>query len=183
MNTISSLFKFLGDTLGANPSTLKTTNKTLVGAINSAWELVYPVGSYYETSDASFDPNVSWGGTWSLEESGKVHIGAGTGYTIGATGGSKDAVIVSHYHSVNAVGIGSSGAHTNHTMKGYGDTLGGGSLGWRFGSAGSKVATGIIYGGDHTHTVPAHNTNSTGSAGTNANMQPYIVVNRWHRTA
>lgn len=27
-------------------------------------DLFYPVGSYYETSDASFDPNVSWGGTW-----------------------------------------------------------------------------------------------------------------------
>ena len=27
----------------------------------------YPVGSYYETSDASFDPNTAWGGTWSKE--------------------------------------------------------------------------------------------------------------------
>lgn len=27
--------------------------------------LVYPVGSYYQTSDSSFDPNVSWVGTWS----------------------------------------------------------------------------------------------------------------------
>lgn len=25
---------------------------------------IYPVGSYYETSDASFNPNVVWGGTW-----------------------------------------------------------------------------------------------------------------------
>lgn len=24
----------------------------------------YPVGSYYETSDADFDPNTAWGGTW-----------------------------------------------------------------------------------------------------------------------
>lgn len=24
----------------------------------------YPVGSYYETSDANFNPNNSWGGTW-----------------------------------------------------------------------------------------------------------------------
>lgn len=35
MNTISSLLKFLGNTLGANPkTTLTTTSKTLVGAIN-----------------------------------------------------------------------------------------------------------------------------------------------------
>lgn len=24
----------------------------------------YPVGSYYETSNANFDPNTAWGGTW-----------------------------------------------------------------------------------------------------------------------
>ena len=29
-------------------------------------DMFFPVGSYYETSDASFDPNVSWGGTWVL---------------------------------------------------------------------------------------------------------------------
>lgn len=27
-------------------------------------DLVHPVGSYYETSVASFDPNTYWGGTW-----------------------------------------------------------------------------------------------------------------------
>lgn len=26
--------------------------------------MFYPVGSYYETSDDTFDPNVRWGGTW-----------------------------------------------------------------------------------------------------------------------
>lgn len=34
MNTLSSLLAFLGNTLGANPNTLTTTSKTLVGAIN-----------------------------------------------------------------------------------------------------------------------------------------------------
>ena len=34
MNTLSSLLKFIGDTIGAAPSTLTTTSKTLVGAIN-----------------------------------------------------------------------------------------------------------------------------------------------------
>lgn len=28
-------------------------------------DLFYPIGSYYETSDSSFDPNTTWGGTWS----------------------------------------------------------------------------------------------------------------------
>ena len=30
----------------------------------SQLDYYYPVGSYYETSDASFDPNTAWGGTW-----------------------------------------------------------------------------------------------------------------------
>ncbi len=34
MNTLSSLLNWIGNTIGANPSTLTTTSKTLVGAIN-----------------------------------------------------------------------------------------------------------------------------------------------------
>lgn len=29
--------------------------------------ILYPVGSYYETSDANFDPSVAWGGTWTVQ--------------------------------------------------------------------------------------------------------------------
>ena len=39
-----------------------------VGNLGYTFNLIdvfYPVGSYYETSDASFDPNITWGGTWS----------------------------------------------------------------------------------------------------------------------
>jgi hypothetical protein len=32
--------------------------------------IFYPVGSYYETSDTSFDPNTAWGGTWVQEIAG-----------------------------------------------------------------------------------------------------------------
>lgn len=32
----------------------------------------WPVGSYYETSDATFDPNVAWGGTWSSTTAGGI---------------------------------------------------------------------------------------------------------------
>lgn len=30
-------------------------------------DFFYPVGSYYETSDSTFNPNISFGGTWSIE--------------------------------------------------------------------------------------------------------------------
>lgn len=30
-------------------------------------DMVYPVGSYYETSDTAYDPNATWGGAWTSE--------------------------------------------------------------------------------------------------------------------
>lgn len=46
----------------------------LTGLLN----LFYPVGSYYETSDVNFDPNVSWGGTWVQDTVGRCTVGANT---------------------------------------------------------------------------------------------------------
>ena len=37
-------------------------------------DLIYPVGTYYETSNTSFDPNTSWGGSWTKEEDGTVLV-------------------------------------------------------------------------------------------------------------
>ena len=34
MNTLSSLLNWIGETIGADPSTLPTTSKTLVGALS-----------------------------------------------------------------------------------------------------------------------------------------------------
>lgn len=56
--------------------------------------IVYPVGSYYETSDANFDPNTAWGGTWVKDSEGKVLVATGTGFSLGETGGAKQVSIV-----------------------------------------------------------------------------------------
>lgn len=130
-----------------------TSETTLLSMV----DYFYPVGSYYETSDSTFDPNVTWGGTWSLEAEGLVHIGAGSNYTVGDIGGSKDAVVVSHTHDIyEEFGAQGNGAYppggTSYTQ------LGG------YGPYSGKIST-------------------TGVSGTDMNMQPYIVVNRWHRIA
>ena len=131
--------------------------------MRALFDFVYPVGSYYETSDTAFDPNTTWGGTWILETEGQVHVSAGTNYTIGGAltnttdGGSKDAVVVSHTHRIyEEFGVqGSSsyppGGTSYIQLGGYGPYAG-------------KIE-------------------STGESGTDKNMPPYIVVNRWHRTA
>ena len=152
------------------------------------FDFFYPVGSYYETSDSSFDPNITWGGTWEKDSAGRVTVAQDTADasfdTIGETGGVKDAVVPYHRHSVDSVNISSSGGHTHtitalHYKANANDrqfTSGGNWKQETFNTGGT---------GDHTHSVPSHNTNYEGTSGnaTNANLQPYIVVVRWHRTA
>ena len=50
-----------------------------VGGGSAFLDMFYPVGSYYETSDGTFDPNAKWGGTWTSETiSDAVIVAAGT---------------------------------------------------------------------------------------------------------
>lgn len=44
--------------------------------IDSMIDKIYPIGSYYETSDTEFSPNNTWGGTWIEDSNGLVLIGA-----------------------------------------------------------------------------------------------------------
>lgn len=131
--------------------------------MRALFDFIYPVGSYYETSDTLFDPNVTWGGTWSLETEGLVHIGAGSNYRVGDTGGEEThtltvAEMPNHSHEMNVWPNG------KHYYTPSGSTL----LYWWSSGYGPAIdqATSAAGGGQ------AHN-----------NMQPYIVVNRWHRTA
>lgn len=180
-------------------------------------DLFYPIGSYYETSDSTFDPNVVWGGTWALEESGRVHVSAGTGYSIGSKGGNKDAIVPYHNHGFTMPKMASSGSGTSGDGGSHSGTFdlrfwgtGRGVTGVSgvftqkdqtaaanaFSAASNnpnKVQRVTLSVGNHKHSTPNHthtwSTNGsvdyTGTNGnaTNANMQPYIVVNRWHRTA
>lgn len=148
-------------------------------------DMFYPVGSYYETSDASFDPNTAWGGTWVLETAGQVHVSAGTGYSIGSTGGS-----TTHYHSTSGhtltinempshmhqiaqrsgSGTRFSGWHYEFTVNNSNGPV------WNQNTNVNRAVSAIGYTGGGQ----AHNHGNTGDG---SNMQPYIVVNRWHRTA
>ena len=50
----------LATTVGGLSSDMTTAQS----AISNMWSTIYPVGSFYETSDTNFNPNVSFGGTW-----------------------------------------------------------------------------------------------------------------------
>ena len=118
-------------------------------------DFFYPVGSYYETSDSSFDPNVSMGGEWVLETEGQVHVSAETNYVVGQTGGEETHTLTisempSHSHTFGLKSNANVPQGTYYGVKLYDDS--------------SSTSTA---GGDQAHN----------------NMQPYIVVNRWHRVA
>ena len=185
-------------------SNIKYMDNDYAGNFIGLIDYFYPVGSYYETSDVNFDPNVSWGGFWALETEGLVHISAGSTYEIGDTGGNKDAIVPYHRHSVDAITSGgpsnnatggmSANASHSHSVswQNYNRGTGGSAtVGWidsslTSGGSGSSHGANVDHThslNSHTHSVGAHNTNYTGDSVTDANMQPYIVVNRWHRTA
>lgn len=168
MNTLSSLLEWIGNTIGANPSTLSTTSKTLVGAINEVASNPYPVGSYYWTSDESFNPASIWSGSWEKMDAGMVLVSAGTNYPVSAgvhkDGGSKDAIVPSHNHSVGALSV---------PIKQEVNCSGTGGKNLYY-----------VNGSEQRYlTVPAHNTNYTGVSATNANMPPYKNAYCWHRYA
>ena len=131
----------------------------------------YPVGSYYETSDTTFDPNTAWGGTWVLETAGQVHVSAGnatTGTTFTVNGanassgvGMSDGGEEKHWLTVDEMPT------HNHGYYYTGSGTGTKSLAWW-----SQSGNGLSYDIVNTGGNQTHNT-----------MQPYIVVNRWHRTA
>ena len=79
-----------GDTNGthigdASEHTISSNLSKIFLGTTSILDIFYPIGSYYETSDANFNPNTVWGGTWYREIQGQVHISAGSNYTVSGT--------------------------------------------------------------------------------------------------
>ena len=160
------------------------------------FNIIWPVGSVY-TSILSTNPNTTFGfGTWSAFGDGRTLVGLDAGQTefdtVEETGGAKThalitAELAAHTHSISASGTtSSSGTHT-HTIAGQivdgTAPLGAGVAGAGAGNLTSaQQYTGS--GGDHTHTVTVTGTSGSNGSGTaHNNLQPYIVVYFWKRTA
>jgi hypothetical protein len=95
-------------------------------------------------------------------------VGAGSSYAVGATGGSKDAIVVSHTHTASV----SDPGH-NHVL-----------TGWQsYGSSGiSPGGNGVLVAGSPPVSTSSQVTgisvtnSSTGTSGTNANLPPYFAL-------
>lgn len=154
---------------GTNTTQLATT-----AFVTTALRTIYPIGSIY-TSTAATNPATLFGfGTWVAYGAGRVLIGqSGAGlYIAGNTGGSADAVVVSHTHTATVTDPG----HLHTVPPAISDAIGGSGAQQAYrGSGPSNTSTAT------TGITVANST--TGSSGTNANLQPYVVVYMWNRTA
>lgn len=162
----------LAPTASAGTSSTQIATTAFVATAMAA---LYPVGSIYTNASVSTNPGTLLGfGTWTAFGAGRVMVGFDSGNTLfdtaEETGGSADAIVVSHTHTATQ------DAHT-HTI----DLHNSGT------SSGPDETLHRARGSLDTQTTnsaqPAITVSSTGSSGTNANYQPYITVYMWKRTA
>jgi hypothetical protein len=171
----------------AAPTASSGTNTTQLATtafVTAALQAVYPVGSIYINAGVSTNPNTLLGfGTWTAFGAGRVMVGLNGSDTLfdalEETGGSKDAVVVSHTHTATSTVTDPGHAHPIQRTSNDGnfttafDVPSDGPANTYFTNT-STATTGI--------TVATTNA-STGSSGTNANLPPYITVAMWKRTA
>ncbi len=174
------------------PTASSGTNTTQIATtafVTTALQALYPVGSIYINASVSTNPGTLLGfGTWSAYAAGRVLVGFNSSNTLfdtaEETGGSADAVLVSHTHTQNShqhfafntdTGVPydyvTSSEVSNYAVQG-------GTTAERYTISGSSTAASVGLTSSATPTI-----STDGSSGTNANYQPYITVYMWKRTA
>ena len=163
---------------GNNSTALATT-----AFVTAGLQALYPVGSIYINAGVTTNPGTLLGfGTWTAFGAGRVMVGLnGSDALFDAleeTGGSKDATLVSHNHT--ATSTVSDPTHT-HTILSSNASVGTTNIpsssnndGAQSSQTTSAASTGISV---------STSISTAGSSATGANLQPYITVAMWKRTA
>lgn len=148
----------------------------LVGAVNDVINIMYPVGSIYMSVN-SVNPSTLFGGTWEKIED-RFLVATGTTFNLGQSGGSKDAVVVSHTHT--------QAAHNHdYGYKLWGTKSGATEPGAQISGSGKYYAatSNNDYKWLSSMSSEQPTINNSGVDGTDKNLPPYLAVNMWKRTA
>jgi len=159
---------------------------------NISMASAYPVGSVYINAAVSTNPATLLGfGTWESFGTGRVLVGVDSSDTsfdtLGETGGSKDAVVVSHTHD-DTFSVGNT--DLSGTFSGKGGVFDAATGKFSASSSetqldnisGANYYSTVSFAGNHNHPLSG-SVSSEGVSGTDANLQPYITVYMWKRTA
>tara|TARA_E500000305_G_scaffold107621_1_gene108008 strand:+ start:335 stop:1006 length:672 start_codon:yes stop_codon:yes gene_type:complete len=183
---ISSKSDLNGPTFTGTPSAptasvgTSSTQVATTAFVQSALVGAYPVGSIYMNATVATNPATLLGfGTWAAFGAGKVPVGLNASDsdfdTVEETGGSKDSIIPTHNHT--AASVVDDPGH-NHTFTRYSQLQGGtgGSTFW-------VNATTVNTSTATTNITVTTTTANAGESATGKNLQPYVVVYMWKRTA
>lgn len=176
-----------------------TTNlKAIQNLTDNSVNKFYPVGSVY-TSVNDVDPSTLFSGTWEKFAAGRTLVGVDTGQaefnTVKKSGGDKTVTLTinqmpGHNHTISGgtCTTGNNGNHS-HTVSALsradnvalqaGNNIHGNLPVQAAGNITSSTT------GSHNHSVPAHSHTASNVGGGQAhnNLQPYITVYFWVRTA
>ena len=162
--------------------------------------LLYPIGSVYTNATDNTNPGTLFGfGTWTAVSEGRVLVGLQVGDDDFGTsmqiGGSKTVTLTegqmpSHSHIIDPplTGTSTNGYHSHGTSRDPVVTSASGNSRAVIGGGGQQLAwsTGLINpDGNHSHYVDIapFNSQTKGSSQAHANIQPYMTVYMWRRTA
>lgn len=171
---------------GATGTTQSTsTNNTTIATtafVQAVMQTLHPVGSIYINATNSTNPGTLLGfGTWTAFGAGLVPVGFNAANalfdTAEETGGSADAITVSHTHTATVTDSGHSHSITDNGQ--FTGAIGGNNNGGYQGGQNLSQTTAT----NSAVTGISVSNSTTGSSGTNANYQPYITVYMWKRTA
>jgi hypothetical protein len=174
---------FTGTPLAPTASSgTNTTQLATTAFVTAALSVLYPVGTIYSNISVSTNPATLFGfGTW-VAITGRVVVGLDSGDaafdTVGETGGSKDAIVVSHTHTDSG--------HSHSTYgneSGYRHAVSASPTPVADGTGVSTTTEDLQYNASSRTDSSTANISTTGSSGTNANLQPYVVAYVWKRTA
>lgn len=173
LNTLDGVTATAAELNKLDGCTSSTAELNLLSGVTSIYDLVYPVGCLFETTNSANPSTYFTGTTWVAYGTGRVTVGHNPADSdfdnINDTGGAKTVSLTtsqmpSHYHTT--LHGGSSGSSR--------------PSGWT--AVQNNIGPGTFGGGTDDDGWSTSRSKSEGSGSSHENMPPYCVVYRWKRT-